>query len=269
MLMKICLVGDKSKTILRERFLGRGFQSKYMMTIGADFALHRMELDGHMFRFQIWDLAGQNRFRAVRSIYYLGTLGVVFVFDRLNHKSLEKIFDYWLPEVLRNTSNRLLSVILVGNRPDSIHENESNQITTIQGQEAARRMAQIYLTSRSREIEIPYIETSNETGINLHTVFHHLSRLYLQHFTVKIRKIIEKPNLRLDHAENLNVLKLLIATFGGICHGCRRSSRGLLCDLCFNMFKKEYQGIPASIFYLGNYLLPLDYRPILIGDPNF
>lgn len=269
MLMKICLVGDKSKTILRERFLGRGFQSKYMMTIGADFALRRMEIDGHLFKFQIWDLAGQNRFRAVRSIYYLGTLGVVFVFDRANHASLEKIFDYWLPEVLRNTGNRLLSVILVGSCPDSLHENESNLITTIEGQEAARRMSQIYLHSRGREIEILYIETSNETGINLRTVFHQLSRLYLQYFTVKIRKIIDKPRLRLDHVENLSVIKLLIATFGGTCHGCRQSSRGLLCNLCFNMFKKEYQGIPASIFYLGDYLLPLKYRPILIGDPNY
>jgi hypothetical protein len=44
--MKIVLAGDGGvgKTAIRERYLGRGFQSKYMMTIGADFALKKPPL---------------------------------------------------------------------------------------------------------------------------------------------------------------------------------------------------------------------------------
>ena len=61
--MKICLLGDSNvgKTEIREKYLGRGFQSKYMMTIGADFALKETLINGKAIKFRIWHLAGQQQ----------------------------------------------------------------------------------------------------------------------------------------------------------------------------------------------------------------
>ena len=71
-LVKIVLAGDGAvgKTTLRRRYLGEGFQASYMMTIGADFAVKRVDIGGKTITFQIWDLAGQPRFQMVRELYY-------------------------------------------------------------------------------------------------------------------------------------------------------------------------------------------------------
>jgi len=54
--MKIVLAGDGAvgKTALRERYLGKGFSSNYMMTIGADFALKEATIREKSIKFQIW-----------------------------------------------------------------------------------------------------------------------------------------------------------------------------------------------------------------------
>ena len=90
-LMKTVLVGDDNDLNNQFRELyGKGFNSKYMMTIGADYALFEKVIEGKTFKFQIWGLKGQERFGAVRSVYYLGTLGAILIF---NVKSDEKDDD--------------------------------------------------------------------------------------------------------------------------------------------------------------------------------
>ncbi|RDE17046.1 MAG: hypothetical protein C4K48_00480, partial [Candidatus Thorarchaeota archaeon] len=69
-LFKVVLMGDGSvgKTSLRRTYMGEGFRANYMITIGADFAVKKMQLHGgHDVSIQIWDLAGQEHFKSVRS----------------------------------------------------------------------------------------------------------------------------------------------------------------------------------------------------------
>ena len=83
--MKVVLCGDGAvgKTAIRQRYLGKGFQSTYLMTIGADFAVKEVNIKfketSYPIKFQIWDLAGQPRFEAVRGLYYAGCLGALMV----------------------------------------------------------------------------------------------------------------------------------------------------------------------------------------------
>ena len=98
--LKIVLCGDGAvgKTALRERFLGKGFSASYLQTIGADFATTDKQLnifvDGQSqiktARFQIWDLAGQPRFKVVSDLYYRGAVGALCFFDITNKNSYIK-----------------------------------------------------------------------------------------------------------------------------------------------------------------------------------
>ncbi|MHA1288342.1 MAG: hypothetical protein ACTSPB_13135 [Candidatus Thorarchaeota archaeon] len=47
-LFKVVLMGDGSvgKTSLRRTYMGEGFRANYMITIGADFAVKKMQLAG-------------------------------------------------------------------------------------------------------------------------------------------------------------------------------------------------------------------------------
>ena len=67
--LKVILLGDGGvgKTSLRKRFLGERLQKDYMPTLGADFAIKRLEIDGQTFKYSIWDLAGQRTSVALRN----------------------------------------------------------------------------------------------------------------------------------------------------------------------------------------------------------
>ncbi|MHA2253450.1 MAG: ADP-ribosylation factor-like protein, partial [Candidatus Kariarchaeaceae archaeon] len=70
---KVVLLGDPSvgKTSIRKRYLGEGFKHTYSMTLGADFAIKRINNTV----LQVFDLAGNPFFQTVRELYYHGTQG--------------------------------------------------------------------------------------------------------------------------------------------------------------------------------------------------
>ena len=76
-LWKIVLVGDGAvgKTSLRKQYLGLGFETDYLSTMGADFALHDTSIEDTQIRWQIWDLAGQPVFKdVVKGLYGLSVV---------------------------------------------------------------------------------------------------------------------------------------------------------------------------------------------------
>jgi GTPase SAR1 family protein len=70
---------------VRENYLGKGFSSNYMMTVGADFANKNMNIRDKSIRFQIWDLAGSPK--TVRTIYYYGKFGFLIFYKKNDRDS--------------------------------------------------------------------------------------------------------------------------------------------------------------------------------------
>jgi small GTP-binding protein len=124
-LYKICLIGDGGvgKTAIVERFLGNGFASTYNLTIGTNICTHTVDVDGKRIKFQIWDLAGQQRFEFVRSTFYRGSHGIVMVFDVTNPNSLTNLHE-WKNEILKNMNGKHqnLPIVLLGNKSDLQHK---------------------------------------------------------------------------------------------------------------------------------------------------
>ncbi|MFX0014753.1 MAG: Rab family GTPase [Promethearchaeota archaeon] len=168
-LYKICLLGDGGvgKTSLRERFLGKGFQSGYILTIGADFAVQNLEIDGMQYKFQIWDLAGQQRFEAVRALYYKGSHGAILVFDRTRPESLYNL-ENWKKELFTNVG-RQIPYIILGNKSDlpgiTVNQDELTSFLTKSQQE----ITEINFT-------ITFLNTSAKSGLNVTEAFTELGR---------------------------------------------------------------------------------------------
>ena len=53
---------------------------------------------------QLWDTAGEERYRALASAYYRGAVGVLLVFDVTNARSFKNL-SHWLSEVRSYTPN--------------------------------------------------------------------------------------------------------------------------------------------------------------------
>ena len=181
--MKIVLTGDGSvgKTALRQRYLGRGFKSQYMMTIGADFAIKDTEITsgkyaGQQIKCQIWDLAGQVGFKNVRALYYTGSHGALLVYDCTRINSFESVHS-WMNEIQKNAGHKI-PVVLIANKID-LRNHVDHALSTIDGEDIARKITKEYYDNK---ISIPYLETSAKTGENVNLAFLKIVELIVQLF---------------------------------------------------------------------------------------
>ena len=82
-LLKILMIGDApdGKSSLMKKFTEDSFSENMFATVGVDFKIRCLDIDGQRVKLQIWDTAGQERFGGITSTYYRGSHGVIVVFD--------------------------------------------------------------------------------------------------------------------------------------------------------------------------------------------
>lgn len=119
-IFKIILIGDSGvgKTSLMTRFTDKCYEESSLTTIGVDFKIKTIDIDGAKVKLQIWDTAGQEKFRAIVSNYYRGAQGILLVFDMLNRKSFTSLSD-WLGELEKKGALNTADIMILGNKIDS------------------------------------------------------------------------------------------------------------------------------------------------------
>ena len=87
---KLILVGPQAvgKSSILNRLIETKFSTSYMSTIGVDFKTYEVNVADKMYALQIWDTAGQEKFRALTGNYYKGAHGCVCVFDLADQSTL-------------------------------------------------------------------------------------------------------------------------------------------------------------------------------------
>jgi small GTP-binding protein len=166
-IFKVIIFGDagSGKTTLTKRFMTNQFISDTQMTIGVDFEIKTISLDGKTIKLQIWDFGGEERFRFLLPKYIRGAGGGIFMYDITNYSSLNHVDD-WL-SVVKEVGEKF-PIILVGGKSDL---EENRQVSLEDGLEAAR-------SSNLNEL----IECSSKTGENVELIFQKISKLMLNRF---------------------------------------------------------------------------------------
>ncbi|CAL9196410.1 ras-related protein RABA1f-like [Musa acuminata AAA Group] len=120
-LFKVVLIGDSGvgKTNLLSRFARDEFSFETKSTIGVEFATRTIHVDGKLIKAQIWDAAGQDRYRAITSAYYRGSVGALVVYNLSCHITFENTAR-WLQELRSHTDPNIV-VMVVGNKADLCH----------------------------------------------------------------------------------------------------------------------------------------------------
>ena len=72
--------------------------------------------DGRVVKAQIWDCAGQERFKSLTTAYYRGSVGALVIFDITDWQSFKSV-AHWLKE-LREKCNENIVILMVGNKSD-------------------------------------------------------------------------------------------------------------------------------------------------------
>ena len=149
-LYKILLLGDSTvgKTCFLLRYVDDSFLDLHMATIGLDYRLKTLILEEQkIVKVQLWDTAGQDKFRAITRNYYKGASGIILIFDVTNIKSYENI-KKWINEIKEEISEKV-AIVLIGNKIDNMQE---RKISKEQGDKLAS------------EIGVKFFETSAKTG---------------------------------------------------------------------------------------------------------
>jgi small GTP-binding protein len=164
---KIVLAGDGAvgKTSIRERYMGKGFESDYLKTIGADFASKKVDFDDDKITFQIWDLAGQDSYQAVRRTFYKGASAGLLVFDCQDPKTMMNLKS-WLDEAIKGSGNSILVYFVIANKVDLEDERKVSQEMAL---EFCNRL------ETETGIRFYYSETSALTGQNIAATFDYLA----------------------------------------------------------------------------------------------
>jgi len=124
-LFKYIIVGDTAvgKSCLLLQFTDKRFQPVHDLTIGVEFGSRTVTIDGNQIKLQIWDTAGQEKFRSITRSYYRGTTGALLVYDITRRETFDHLTE-WL-EDCRKYSNPNMVVMLIGNKCD-LEEKKTN-----------------------------------------------------------------------------------------------------------------------------------------------
>ncbi len=168
-LYKILLLGDSSvgKTCFLMRYTDNTFQEIHMSTIGLDYKLKNVQLDdGKMVKIQIWDTAGQDRFRSITKNYYKGAHGIILIYDITNQKTFENVKN-WINQIKEEVSNKV-TIILVGNKID---DEDHRVVSTEEGEKMAK------------EFGLMFFECSAKSGVNIDSTFNELVKKTVENYS--------------------------------------------------------------------------------------
>ncbi|XP_028361626.1 ras-related protein Rab-18 isoform X2 [Phyllostomus discolor] len=117
--LKILIIGESGvgKSSLLLRFTDDTFDPELAATIGVDFKVKTISVDGNKAKLAIWDTAGQERFRTLTPSYYRGAQGVILVYDVTRRDTFVKL-DNWLNELETYCTRNDIVNMLVGNKID-------------------------------------------------------------------------------------------------------------------------------------------------------
>ena len=127
---KVILTGSfgVGKTSLFNRFIYNTFDDKYLTTIGVKVNKKEMVVDDKDVSILLWDIAGEISQDKVPISYFLGSTGILYVFD-LTRPSTYKNIDSDLKYLREMVPDAVIKV--VANKKDML---EANQIEDIKEQ---------------------------------------------------------------------------------------------------------------------------------------
>lgn len=165
-LYRVVLIGDSGvgKTALLLRFCDDIFDLSFVSTIGIDFRIKSITVQGKRVKLQIWDTAGQEKFQSVASSYYRNAHGIMLVYDVMDAHSFIHI-SKWVNNISKSASSDI-RMVLIGNKCDQ--EDNLKVIVKDRGK------------SLARELEIPFIEASAMNDFNVDNAFELVTRMILE-----------------------------------------------------------------------------------------
>jgi small GTP-binding protein len=114
---KVVLLGESGvgKTCIIARFINNTFEDNIMSTTGASYAGKTMtfdEFNGKSIKFEIWDTAGQEKYRALTKIFYKDAGVAILVYVITRKDSFDEIKNYWHNQIKEFAPKNISKIII-------------------------------------------------------------------------------------------------------------------------------------------------------------
>ena len=178
--IKIALIGDSGvgKSSIALRYTMNEFNDNYNSTGGASYSTKIIQYGNDTIQLDIWDTAGQEKFRSLGRQFYKDAFIVILVYDITNKQTFINLSAIWYPE-LKNSGESNPVIGVAGNKSDQYESEE-----TVNEEEARK-----YSESINGVFEL----VSAKTGNNIDILFNDLiEEYYKRNYPEKVKKILEE-----------------------------------------------------------------------------
>ena len=165
--LKLLLVGDTSvgKTSILSKYIDDIFEENQISTIGVEYKVKSLIINGRKINLRIWDSSGQERFRSITQSFFRNAEGILYIFDLTEKKTFEGV-KQWLID--SESYNLNIKKILVGNKVDLVEK---------------RKVEREIIDNFVKKIQLKYYEMSAKDGTNIDNVFRELAEMILSGFS--------------------------------------------------------------------------------------
>ena len=187
------------------------FKKNIQSTIGVDFATKLIEFRDNTIKLQIWDSAGQERYKALIPSYVRGAAIIFIIYDLSDKKSFMNL-ETWINFIKQvNTDDSL--VILAGNKNDL-----ERQVTYNEGYELAQKNNMMFFETSAKKpsninlmmfsaiAELPFF---SQFEIDKESLIKELQKVNCKNGS-KVEEINNDLNVKGDNNDNTQTTKIII-----------------------------------------------------------
>ena len=155
-LEKLVLIGDTKigKSDIPNRLMKNSFNNENRTTIGVEFFEFTKVLSNTIFKCQLWDTAGQIRFRSIINAYLRSFSVIILCFDITQKSTFISLEEHM--KTIKELDKTNHFIILLGTKGDLNNE---------------RQVSLEEINEYAKKNQLSYFECSSKTGKNVHEAF--------------------------------------------------------------------------------------------------
>ena len=106
---KVVIIGESGvgKTSILNSYITDQYDPDITSTFSAQNVNKLVKLRDKAINLNIWDTAGQEKYRSLSKIFFKGVDVAILVYDITNEKSFKELKEYWYKELIKEARNNI------------------------------------------------------------------------------------------------------------------------------------------------------------------
>ena len=149
---RVVLLGKQAtgKTCIIAQFINGSFDPGTISSLTAQFIRKTIQFaDGRNITLDIWDTAGQEKYRAIAKIYYKEARAVILVYDITDESSFIEMKEYWYEQVKLYAKKDVIFAV-AANKNDL---DEERKISDEEGKKFANEIGAIFASTSAKNAD--------------------------------------------------------------------------------------------------------------------